>query len=72
VELRRARLVGAHAQLAALNPLATLGRGYAVVRQADDGRIITDPAQVAAGETLLVTVKGGAIGVRVEEERTSA
>jgi exodeoxyribonuclease VII large subunit len=67
VELRRARLVGAHAQLAALNPLATLGRGYAVVRRTDDGRIITDPTQVAAGETLLVTVKGGEIGVRAEK-----
>jgi exodeoxyribonuclease VII large subunit len=65
VELRRARLAGAQAQLAALNPLATLGRGYAIVRGAADGRIITDPAQVAPGEKLAVTVRGGDIDVQV-------
>jgi exodeoxyribonuclease VII large subunit len=64
IDLRRARLNGAIAQLAALNPLATLGRGYAVVRRTADGQIVTDPNQVAAGEELIVTVKGGDIGVQ--------
>jgi exodeoxyribonuclease VII large subunit len=71
VELRRARLAGAAAQLAALNPHATLGRGYAVVRRAAGGQIVTDPAQVAAGEQLVVTVRGGEIGVRANDERTA-
>jgi exodeoxyribonuclease VII large subunit len=52
------------AQLAALNPLATLGRGYAVLRRAADGQIVTDPAQAAPGTDLIATVKGGEIGVR--------
>lgn len=60
VALHRAQLSGASAQLAALNPLATLGRGYAVVRRAD-GAIVTDPAQLAPGEALTITVKGGEI-----------
>jgi exodeoxyribonuclease VII large subunit len=64
IELRRARLAGARSQLAALNPLATLGRGYAVVRRAADGRIVTDPAHVAAGDGLVVTVRGGDIDAR--------
>ncbi|HEX9370423.1 MAG TPA: exodeoxyribonuclease VII large subunit [Roseiflexaceae bacterium] len=66
VELRRARLDGSSHQLAALNPLATLARGYAVVRRAADGQIVTDPAQVAAGTELAMTVKGGEIGARAE------
>jgi exodeoxyribonuclease VII large subunit len=66
IELHRARLVGAQAQLAALNPRATLGRGYAIVRRADDGAIVADPAQVRSGDALVVTVKGGDIGVRAD------
>ncbi len=64
IDLRRARLAGASAQLAALNPLATLGRGYAVVRRAAEGQIVTDPGQVAAGEALVVTVAGGEMEVQ--------
>ena len=63
VALRRAQLAGTSAQLAALNPLATLGRGYAVVRRAD-GAIVTDPAQLAPGEALTITVKGGEIAAQ--------
>jgi exodeoxyribonuclease VII large subunit len=66
IDLQRARLVGANAQLAALNPLATLGRGYAVVRRAADGQIVTDPAQVVADQGLVVTVKGGDFTVRAD------
>lgn len=66
VELRRAWLAGATAQLATLSPLATLGRGYAVVRRSADGRIVTDPSQAAPGDALVVTVRGGEIGARVE------
>ncbi len=64
IALRRAQLSGVGAQLAALNPLATLGRGYAVLRRAADGQIVTDPAQAAPGADLIATVKGGEIGVR--------
>jgi exodeoxyribonuclease VII large subunit len=66
VTLRQARLSGLHAQLAALSPLATLERGYAVVRRAADGKVITTPQQAAPGDRLEVTVKGGAFEVRRE------
>ena len=65
VDLRRARLDGTEAKLAALNPLATLDRGYAVVRRAADGQVITAPQQVASGDTIEVTVQGGAFDARV-------
>jgi exodeoxyribonuclease VII large subunit len=71
IELRRARLAGTQAQLAALNPRATLGRGYAIVRHAEGGAIVADPAQVHDGDALVVTVKGGDIGVRVDAADSS-
>jgi exodeoxyribonuclease VII large subunit len=64
--LQRARLDGARAQLAALSPLATLERGYAIVRRASDGQVITAPQQTAIGEELEVTVKEGSFGVKRE------
>ena len=49
------------AQLAALNPAATLQRGYAVVRRAADGSVVTAPGQAAHGDLLDITVAGGAL-----------
>lgn len=68
VALRRAQLLGTHAQLTALNPQATLGRGYAIVRRSTDGQIITDPSQVTPGDELTLTVKGGEIRVHTAPE----
>ena len=67
IALHQAQLSGVSAQLAALNPLATLGRGYAVLRRAADDQIVTDPAQATPGTDLIATVKGGEIGVRTVE-----
>ena len=47
------------AKLTALNPEATLKRGYAVVRTAGDGRVLTAPGQAADGERLDITLAGG-------------
>ncbi|MFD5561963.1 exodeoxyribonuclease VII large subunit [Kitasatospora griseola] len=55
------------ARVVALSPLATLERGYAVL-QREDGAVVTDPAQVAAGEALRARVAGGSFGVRAAEE----
>ena len=49
------------ARLAALDPTATLQRGYAVVRRAADGAVVTAPGQAAAGDLLDITVAGGAL-----------
>jgi exodeoxyribonuclease VII large subunit len=69
VALRHARLEGARAQLAALTPLATLDRGYAIVRRAADGQVVTAPGQAEPHERLEITVKGGSFGAtRTGEE----
>ncbi|MFJ5923199.1 exodeoxyribonuclease VII large subunit [Kitasatospora sp. NPDC092948] len=55
------------ARVVALSPLATLERGYAVL-QREDGTVVTDPGQPAAGEALRARVAGGAFEVRVPEQ----
>jgi exodeoxyribonuclease VII large subunit len=64
LERRGARLGTTYAGLAALSPVATLERGYAIVRRGAE--VVRDPAQVAAGEALDVRVAGGSFGVRAE------
>jgi exodeoxyribonuclease VII large subunit len=60
--LRRSGLAGLGARLAALSPLATLERGYAVVRRADSGQVVRSMGQVDAGDTLVVRVSDGEFG----------
>ena len=50
-----------HARLTALEPAATLRRGYAVVNRSADGTIITHPQLVADGDPLDITVAGGVL-----------
>jgi exodeoxyribonuclease VII large subunit len=66
LQLRQARLGGVQARLASLSPLATLQRGYAVVRRNDTRAIVTDPLQVPPGVLLHVTVRDGTFLARGE------
>ena len=49
------------AKLAALDPADTLRRGYAVVRQAEDGVVLTAPDQVSDGALLYITLANGSL-----------
>jgi exodeoxyribonuclease VII large subunit len=53
--------------LAAVSPLATLARGYAIVQRADSGLVVTDPVQVAAGDRLEIQVHRGRFAADVAE-----
>jgi exodeoxyribonuclease VII large subunit len=57
LKLRRERLAGTVAWLDALNPLAVLQRGYAVVRR--DGQLVRSVTQVSSGDQLSVHVADG-------------
>jgi exodeoxyribonuclease VII large subunit len=62
----RRLLVGAQGQrLGALNPMAVLSRGYAIV-QDGDGRVVQSVAQTSPGQLLSVRVVDGSFGVKVE------
>lgn len=72
LERLRGRRELAAARLDAISPLATLARGYAIVRQ-QDGRVVRSAGQVRPGEPLSVRVASGQFGVRVaanESEET--
>src|SRR5205085_9876251 len=64
VERRRARLDTVHARLGALSPLATLDRGYAIVRRGEE--VVRAADQVAPGDEIAVRVADGSFGARVE------
>ncbi len=66
VERKRAVLEKSAAKLAALSPLQTLGRGYAIVRT-ESGGVVGSAGDVSAGEHVDVTLADGAFGARVEE-----
>ena len=65
LERRRGALDHAGARLQALSPLATLGRGYAIVRA--EGVAVREASAVAPGERLEIELSVGALGARVED-----
>jgi exodeoxyribonuclease VII large subunit len=63
----RASIGTAGAALAVLGPQATLDRGYAIVRRADDGAIVRDPADAAPGTRLTLRVAHGELPATADE-----
>lgn len=62
---RDARLAAAVRALDAVSPLATLGRGYALVLRQADGRAITDAGLVASGDPLDIRLARGRLEATV-------
>ena len=62
----RAGLQTASVALAALGPQATLERGYAIVRRAEDGALVREPAEAPPGTGLAVRLARGAMAARSE------
>ena len=67
LERRRASLDHAGARLQALSPLATLARGYAIVRSGTEA--VRDAAALKAGDPLGIQLASGSVDARVEEIR---
>ncbi len=67
LRLTRARLDGLDRRLAAISPLAVLGRGYALVSNLA-GEVIQRVGQVHSGEKLQIRVRDGKFHTRVEGE----
>jgi exodeoxyribonuclease VII large subunit len=60
---KRSSLQGFDAQLAALNPMAVLQRGYSITRTVPGGRIVMDPETVRPGQPLRLTLARGDLNV---------
>jgi exodeoxyribonuclease VII large subunit len=65
--LQRTNLASLEHNLASLNPIAILKRGYAVV-SFPDSRIVRSVTQVQSGNELDVRVQDGRFGVQVRDE----
>ncbi|PJK01152.1 exodeoxyribonuclease VII large subunit [Lysobacteraceae bacterium NML91-0213] len=63
----RARLQALVRALSAVSPLATVARGYAILRH-DDGRVVRGIADARPGEALRARVADGELRVRVEPD----
>jgi exodeoxyribonuclease VII large subunit len=69
VERKRAGLEKSAAKLAALSPVQTLKRGYAIVRT-ESGHVVGTGGDVSVGAHVDVTLAEGSFGARVEEVTT--
>jgi exodeoxyribonuclease VII large subunit len=66
VERKRAVLETSAAKLAALSPVQTLRRGYAIVRT-ESGAVVGATGDVSPGARVDVTLAEGGFGARVED-----
>ena len=65
-----ARLDSAVRALQTVSPLATLGRGFAVLTRCADGALISSAAQLAAGECFAARLAEGSLRAKVIERRS--
>ncbi len=65
LSLRRERLAGLMGRLEGVSPLATLERGYAIVRRRADGKVVFSVAQVGPGDGLNIRVYDGELDATV-------
>ncbi len=61
LNLTQLQVAGLEQQLQALDPAATLRRGYSVVQRADTGEVVRSTKQVDPGDGLNITVSDGQI-----------
>jgi len=67
--LNQERISSLSQQLTALNPSATLQRGYAIVRRLEDGQVVTRVEQAKTGNRLAVQVSNGTFESTVQNTK---
>jgi len=67
IERLQTRLKGAERALNSVSPLATLTRGYAIVTDAESGRVLMDAADAAAGTTVKARLARGGLAATVTQ-----
>jgi exodeoxyribonuclease VII large subunit len=67
VKTARLRISGLNQRLAALSPVAVLSRGYAIVLDSGETRVIRRATEVTTGQSLRVRLGEGRLGVTVDE-----
>jgi len=67
IQLRSTQVHGMERRLEALNPLAVLARGYAVVTQKGDGSVVTQVAQTRPGQQVQIRVSDGQVDAEIKD-----
>jgi exodeoxyribonuclease VII large subunit len=67
LEQKTFRLKNQAIALHAISPLATMERGYSILKDASDKTIIRSVEQTSAGDTLQAHLSDGKLSVRVEK-----
>ena len=66
LQIEQGKLAGWSGKLESLSPLGVLSRGYSVTQRADDGTLVREAEQVAAGDLIRTRLRKGEITSRVE------
>jgi len=66
IERLQSRLVTAEAKLTALGPLSAMERGYAIVRRAEDKRVLREAGDVQCDDRIEVLLRNGTIEATVD------
>lgn len=72
VAQKRYMLDSRAAALEQLDPLRVLGRGYALVRRASDGKLLKNAKDAVSGEILQIRLAGGTLEVQVTNHAETA
>jgi len=72
IKSRQHRLQEITTHLNALNPIAILERGYSITRTVTDGRVITDPDEVAINANVNIILAQGNLRCRIERKYKNA
>ena len=70
IELHAAHIQGMDRRLEALNPLAVLARGYAVVTQKEGGRISSRVAQTKPGQKVQIRLSDGQVDAEIKNQNS--
>jgi exodeoxyribonuclease VII large subunit len=70
IQLQATHVRGMQRRLEALNPLAVLRRGYAVVTRKEDGSVISRVAQTRPGQKIQIQVSDGQVDAEIKDHHS--
>jgi exodeoxyribonuclease VII large subunit len=70
LQLQSTHIRGMERRLEALNPMAVLARGYAVVTRKEDGSVVSRVAQARPGEPIQIRLADGQVDAEIKNHKS--
>jgi exonuclease VII large subunit len=70
IQLQSTHIRGMQKRLEALNPMAVLGRGYAVVTRKEDGSVVASVTQTKPGQQIQIRLSDGQIDAEIQNRKS--